>query len=228
MAILTTPATAATVTALIGRVRTAVGDTQASAAGQKYSNTDILRAIDDTIAEMTAEMYEDAGPFLEEENLTYTANARLVSLTGARIGSAIYKVEDIDNVLAPEFIDYVDALDLDKDDFQNGWTFIGNQIALRPIPTAAKTLRISYLRYYIPISGSAAPSTDQHSMSVNHEEVIVIGAAIRLQEIDDEVPPMRYRRYYGDASTPGLWKKFLVYALKFRGPAYIRDTRDFG
>lgn len=222
MAVLTTVAVAATVNTLLTRLRLAIGDTQAQASGQKFSDTQLRMFLDDMLAQMWAELYEDAGPMLAETTLTYTANARSVAIAYPLNANTIYKVEDIDNVTSPRFIDYYGVIDMDRDDFESGWTLIGEAIALRPIPGAAKSLRISYLRNYVPISGSATPSTDQHNMPANHEEYLVIGAAIRAQEIDDEVPNSRLLRY------TELKKNFQTYALRVRAPSYVRDTRLYG
>lgn len=225
MAVLTTSATAATISTLITRVRRMLGDNIGSVSGQKFANADILSALDDQLALMWNQLYEDAGPMLVEASLTYTANSHSVALsTTPPLGQLqIFKVEDIDNSLNPLFIDFVGNLDLERDAYQSGWALIGDAIALRPKPPANKTLRISYLRNYVPISGSVAQSTDQHPLSANHEEYLVTGAAIILQTIDDEGSIARQKRYDTE-----LKPAFENYVHRFKGPAYVRETRLYG
>lgn len=100
-------------------------------------------------------------------------------------GSSIYKVEDFSNTSAPIYYPYRSLLNFNRFTDEFGWTLIGNSIALSPKPTSAKTLRIYSLAPFVPVSGSADTDTDQHALSINHEELICLGAAIRLQEVDN-------------------------------------------
>lgn len=220
MAILTTVAAAATVSTLRAKVRTLVGDTSSVSALQRFSDLMVDRAIDDTLAHLYMEWAsEDPSGFLTSDDLTYTASATSVALTAGREAHQIYRVEDVTTSSDPVLLDYLNPLDAEKFSDSYGWTLKGNAIVLVPVPTSNKTLRIWSLKPFVPVTGAATPTTDQHSLSINHEELITLGAAIRLQEIDDEVPPTRLLRY------EQLWQQYLKTIDRYRGPTYVRNSR---
>lgn len=61
----------------------------------------------------------------------------------------------------------------------------------------------------------------QMPLAVQNEELITLGASIRLQETDQEVPAGRPERY------AELWLRFLAGASRYRGPKHIRNNRRF-
>jgi hypothetical protein len=218
--VLTQVAVAATVDALVTKVRRYIGDTSMVDTLQRFSATDIMAAIDDMLAQMYAEIASaDASGFLRSTDMTYTASADREPLPAGYEGDQIYRVEDLTTVGAPAFLAYLGPLDARKFTDSYGWTLEGNAIVLIPKPTEVRTLRLWSLAPFVPVSDSATPSSDQHSLSMNHEELIALGAAIRLQEIDDEVPASRLVRFQQ------LWDLYTRTCEKYRGPVYVRSSR---
>lgn len=226
MAVYTTKAVAATVAQLITRVRRLLGDGSTTAGNQRWSDTDIRQAIDDMIAQMYVESADgDPGSFLLSGTMTYTAESESVaiptSVDPASVGiyaNQIYKVEEIDSTGHPIFLPYINPHEITKFSDQSGWTILGDNIALRPQPTKAKTLRLWWLANFTPTSST---TSDQHKMSVNHEQLISLGAAIMLQEIDDEVPASRLLRYNQ------LWDAYSRSCQRLKGRIYVSPTRSF-
>lgn len=234
MAILTSRATAATVNALITKVRRAVGDTDSDTNNQRWSSSDILAEMDHCIAEMYVEATGgDPSGFLLATDMTYTASARSVALPTGLEGSQIYKIEDVTTQTSPTYVTYRPVDQVDRFGDEDGWSLQaqaindagtitqapGGAIALRPIPSAATTLRVYTIGNFLPVSTAATPSTDQHPMNVNNEELIVLGTAIRLQEIDNEVPVTRIMRHQK------LWEAYQVTCSRVKGPVYVKPTR---
>lgn len=234
MALLTTRAVAATVSTLITKVRRLIGDTDTTTTNQRWSDSDILAMVDDMLAEMYVLVTEnDPSGFLQTSDMTYTADALAVALPSGIAANNIYKVEKVDDQTAPVFLRHRNYLDINEYTDERGWCLgamaidsagtataaPGGAIALRPIPTAATALRIYTLAPYIPVSGSAAQSTDQHALSINHEELITLGAAIRLQEVDNEVPPTRLPRFQT------LWDQYEKTVNRYSGRQYVANTR---
>lgn len=232
MAVISTRATAATVNTLITRVRRYIGDTDTDTNNQRWSDADIRAAMDDMLASMYVELSNnDPSAYMTSADLTYTGNALSIALPSGIEAHSIYKIEDVTDGDNPIYLSYRNPIEINRFDDQNGWTFYGPatdssgtatngiaSIALRPVPTSNKTLRIYCLATFIPLS-NATPSTDQHAFPINHEELIVIGASIRLQEVDNEIPPTRMARY------TMLWEQFQKAASRYTGPIYVRDTR---
>lgn len=220
MAILTTRATAATVSTLTTRTRRMLQDTSATTGNQRWSDSDIRAALDDSIAQLYSAWRDlNPGPHMASTNLSIAADAETTALPSGLEANAIYRVEDITESSVPIYLDYRDPIDIDRFQDAVGWTLLGNALALRPKPGSAKTLRLWYLAWYIPISGAATPSTDQHALPVDHEELIALGAAIRLQENDGEVSSTRMERFHS------LWDAYLRSCDRVRGPVYVRNTR---
>lgn len=220
MATLVTAKTAATISQLIVKVRRLIGDGSTVAGNQRWANSDIQDAIDSMLAQMWTELYgEDPSGFLRTVTMTYTAELDMVVIPTGVEGQSIIRVEDYDNPSLPVYLDYRDHVDTDRFGDQFGWSLFGGSIAVRPIPTAAKTLRIFLIANFPAISGSSSISTDQHAFSVNHEELVTLGAAIRLQEIDEEISKSRLLRYQQ------LYDQFTRTASRIRGPLYVRSSR---
>jgi hypothetical protein len=216
MALLTSPASAAAVSALITRVRRMVSDTDSDTDNQRWSDTDIRDAIDGMLAQMYAEWTSrDPSGFITTADITYTADSEQIALADALSGMNIYKIEDVTGDLNT-FIPYRSLLELNRYADEHGWSLQGANIALRPVPTGTRTLRVYALSNYIP---TTATTSDTHPMPVTHEELICIGAAIRLQENDNEVPPTRLGRYVG------LWEQFQKTAARYVGRSYVKSTR---
>jgi hypothetical protein len=164
---------------------------------------------------------EDASAYKTSVDLTYTSGSASIAITSTVAPQAIYQLEDISTVTSPLPYDWMDSLDLNKFPLRRGWTLMGDNIAIRPIPSADLPIRVWYLLPPIRTGDSNSTSTDQIPMIINHEELIILGAAIRLQETDTEVPQDRRTRY------DSLTEDFLKSASRYRGPTYVRQTRIF-
>lgn len=222
MTMLTTPVAAATVTALRNRVRAMIGDTSTTSAMQRWSDTLIDKAIDDMMAQMYMEVASwDASGFLTYDTLAYVSgnNPAGTALPTGRERYPIYRVEDSTTAGTPIPLDFVNPIDsaMYADSF--GWTLEGDRIVLIPEPSTTTQLRIWSIKPFVPVTGASTPSTDQHALSLNHEELIALGAAIRLQEVDDEVSPSRQLRY------EQLWQLYQKTLDRYWGPTYVRATR---
>lgn len=232
MAVVTTPVAAATYENLRTRARTMAGDGD-SASNQKFTDAQIFEVITDMMAEMQLErQLGDPASYSTNTNLTYTANTEFVDLSGASEAlqaSNIYRVEDITNGQYPREVRYVAPFIVERHrtgerrtaPFEAGllqYTLVYNQIAYRPLDGGDRTLRIWYLPAHpAAVSGGG----EQHPFMPGHEELIVLGAVRRLQEIDDEVPFAREKRY-GE-----LWDKFVVHSRKLAGVPKVNRVRIY-
>lgn len=219
MAVLATRAVAATIANLTLRVRRMIGDTDSTEANQRFSDADIRAEIDHMMAQMYSEVSNsDPSGFLQVDDMTYTASALSVAIpTAADIeGNSIYKIEDITDATAPLYIAPRSIDQLNRFSDETGWALQGHAIALRPIPTSARTLRIYTLAPFIP---TTTTTSDQHALNINHEELICLGAAVRLQEVDNQVPVTRMQR------LQQLWDLYQRCAARVIGPTYIKNTR---
>lgn len=228
MAITTTRATAARIDTIITRVRRTIGDTETTAANQRWSDSEIIEAVNFELLKMATEaQINDPEPALESTTLSYSGLS--TALPSAVDGSSIFMVEDYSETNSPVRLDYVSVLDLDTDyidsSFYGGrkrWSIQGANIVVRP--KSDLTLRIWYVAppYIIQTStptGEASDSSDQHSQFVAHEELISLGAALRLQENDDEIPRNRFERYIDH------WRRFQADLRKNSAPIYVRRNR---
>lgn len=225
MAIVTSSASASSLTTLLTRVRRAVGDTETDTANQRWSDAEITDAINMELDRLFAEeSLAGTAPLITSTTLSYTAAADSVALPTGPDTNPIYMVEDYTTATNPIRLDYISPLEIqgyDNDPAQRavpgaGWSRLGANIAIRP-NGAAKTLRIWYLKNPPHLSGS----TDQHYFPVFHEELLSLGAAIRLQEVDDEIPPIRLERY------AELTARFMRSKRKNKGPQYVRRNRKW-
>lgn len=221
MAILTTPASAATVNTLVTKVRRALNDTDTDTDNQRWSTADILDALDDQLKQMFAEWTsQDPAAFVQLTSMTYGSGLDSVALPAAVLAQGIYKIVNTttgENVFVP----HRGLLETDTYTDESGWSFIGNAVALRPVPESDQTLVLYTLTPYVPIAQSypATSDTAQHPIPVNYEELLILGAAIRLQENDIEIPPTRIGRF------AMLWDQFQKNAARFKGRSYVKNTR---
>lgn len=229
MTVVSTRAVAATVATLTVRVRRSIGDGSAISGNQRWSDDDIRSAIDDQLREMWVEASgQDPSGALLSGTMTYTADAETVAIptsvdpAGYGIqGNQLYRVEDYTTPAAPSALEYIDPLTAANFDDLEGWFLAGTSIGLRPIPETAKVLRIWWLANPILIGTTTAPTQDQHPFGVQHEELITLGAAIRLQEIDEEpIGLTRQKRY------DRLMERYTASCARYRGPTYVRSVRN--
>lgn len=230
MAITTTNASAASIAKLVTRVRRSTGDVSTTAANQRFSDTDIVDSINLELMKMQTEMgINNPEPYLTSTTINYSG--QLTDLPATLEASQIFLVEEYDDPDRPLRMDYISPLDLDRHvtDFQyvggrKRWSILGGNIAVRPVENL--TIRVWYLQNPLVIAEGIGglgyqASSDQHSLFVQHEELISLGAAIRLQEIDEEIPAGRIQRYQD------LFFRFLADLRKNKGPVYVRRNRRF-
>lgn len=219
MPVYSTPAVALALSALRTRVRKKCNDPSTNVQNQRHTNAEIDIDIDNMIAKMYAEWTKKSrGAHLGSVTLAMTASAVPTALPAGLEANALYRVEDYSDASNPVVLDPLSPQDIDRSNSVEGWTLMGNAIALRPQPSTATTLRIWYLRDFTRLSlgGDAA----QHDLPINHEELIVQGASKRLMILDGEWTP-DHQQHYDD-----LWKDF-VEARRHKGRQYVQSVRKF-
>lgn len=229
MAVITTQAAAETIANLITRTRRALGDTSTITANQRWSDAEIIDAMNLELYKMSAEWgLGNSEQAMTSTTLTYTAGSNTVALPSGPDVNPIFMVENYTDTNHPYRLQHVSFLEANSGsrDYEirsSGglfWSRAGSSIAVRPVSNAGITLRIWYLRAPYGTSTSYG-GTDQQPWPVQHEELISLGAAIRLQEVDDELPQSRLMRY------DDLWKRFSASKNFNRGPVYVRRTRRY-
>lgn len=230
VAITTAQATSSTVVQLQNKVRFAVADVDTVSANQRFSDAQINYAINFELAKMASELgLHSQGSFIESASLTYSGSS--TALPAGPATQPILFVEDITSGNAVR-LEQISVLDTDKlaDDqsFAFGaatyaWHLLGDSIAIRPEPGSTLSLRVWYFRepyvFNLDSNGDEVTATDQQPFPVQHEELLVLGAAIRLQEVDEEIPGGRMQRY------DDLWFRFVQTSARARGVQYVRSNR---
>jgi hypothetical protein len=231
MAIIQTRASASTLTTLRKRVRKMLGDTGTTSAKQRWVDNMVDQALVDQMFEMYNLLGCDSSNFLLSTTMTYTSGELEDDLPAAVQSVPIHRIMDITSgTTDPTELVQVDSLGIDGHKEGSGvWSRFGLKIKLRPIPSGDRTLRIEYLgnpftMFTYDADGNplaAVATTDQHPYPVAHEELLCLGAAVRLQEEDDEIPasrPIRLRE---------LKDNFAIYAKFFRGRKFVRSSRKW-
>jgi hypothetical protein len=234
VAIVANEAPASSVTTLRKRVRRLIGDNASSSARQRWSDADIDQAIIDQLSAMYAELAIDPAAFLTSTTFSYTANSESIAIPAAALYSPVYKVEDYTDSDSPFELLYQSPSNIDSyvSPFAVfAWTRSGNNLRYVPKPSTTRTLRIWYVKNPLlpydatPYDSSGNPTissaTSQHPYPVAHEELIGVGAAIRLQEEDDEIPPHRLVRY------EELWDRFRRQTRYNQGRRRVANVRRY-
>lgn len=234
MAVISDEKAAATIVQLQTRVRRAVGDTDSSTTNQRWSDAELNEAINFELMKMSSEWgLGNSSQAMKSTTLSYTANSDSVALPAGPDVNPIFMVENYTDSTNPIRIEYASFLEADKYYLDHAymnttgyrWSRVGTSIAIRPLSGETLTLRIWYLRapyaFTLDGSGDEDDATDQSPWPVQHEELISLGAAIRLQEVDEEVPAGRLERYMD------LWQRFVRSKSHNRGPKYVRKNRRF-
>lgn len=221
---------------LLNTTRRFLGDTSTNTSNQRWSDHEILEAIGFEISKMALELgIMDGAGNAENTTMTYTANATSVA---HGVNGYIYKIQDeTDSATLPRVMDHGSFFDLEKIgggayDQNLGaryvWTNQGYaNIAVRPIPSSARTLRLFYMRgpYFLAWDSTSDDDlsdevlTDQHVYLVSNEELICLGAALRLKRVDGEATEHERLDYID------LWDRFRAGARLNRGPAWVRNNR---
>lgn len=221
MTITATPGAAATYASLRTKVRRAAGDADA----ERWSDTRIDEVLDYQMAEMWRAMGQDPSAVVSTADLTYTANAAEVALTDVVAAGQIYKVEDISTATRPRILEPVGLVRIENTEdeerigtSQRVWALRERNLVVRPRSSSDLSLRIWYIGAPYVVTGTAG---DQHPFPVQHEEYLVMGAANRLREPDDELPLVAIQRY------ERLREEFMIDASRIRAPrrARIRSRR---
>lgn len=229
MALLETRAAAITITELRLRVRKATGDVDTAVGNQRWLDAEIDQALTYMMAWMYTQLSIDPGVYSLSATMTYTAGAESTALPAAAHSNSIIKVEDMDDNISPHLMRRVDFQDIETytDTTHAGWlmrpsfvwTLVDTNIAVRPKPSSAKSIRIWYVANPFTLLGSATPSTDQQPMPVSFEELLVLGAGQKLFRTDDETPP----QFLADLAE--MKNDFQIFAVRYRGPRRIRSRR---
>lgn len=233
MATVRTRRTAATLDQLLIRVRRAVGDIVDDAApgmgNRKWEDTPIVDAINDMIAEMLVETNSVASTMLIETAVTYIGGATSYSL-GADADAmniyALFEVRGSKRILL-RYVAYPDSerFRVPGEEvngsllYERFWSRLDNGILLRPIPAADVSLVIVSLG--APFAMSVASPTDNHPLPIAHEELLVLGAANRLQYPNDQLPIGRQAHY------SKLWMKWQQECDRYGGPRYPASDRRY-
>lgn len=221
----------ATLDQLILRTAIYIGDAvdgaRPSAGNRKWEDSAIVIAINDSMAEMYMEFFENPDLIVQEAPLTYTGGSEEIQLPAADFARPIYALWELDGV-KPILLKHVDLLSIEKyrTDFESTnqgvervWAQRDDYLRVRPIPTASLTLRVSFIGH--PYGMDAAFPADQHPLPVVHEELLIMGAANRLQYPNDQLPVGRAMKYNQ------LWTKWLQTCDRYRGPRYPVDNRRY-
>lgn len=221
MAILSTRAVAATIARLITLIRKAIGDRNAD----RWSNADIRDFMDPVFAWMHSKM-QSAQPMAHTTDIevSYTASAQLTALPTGMEGNQIYSVEDITDPDHPIFKEWIEPVEIDKHGTRTGWSLRNGQIALRPVPSDARTLRVKVLANWFTVAAvtDESSASDQHAYPVNFEELIWLRPALTMKAIDGD-PITQYEQ----VRLAQLEADFLAFADKSRNQKYIPNTRSF-
>lgn len=199
MAVVRTRKTAATWVELETDFRDFAGDNLAS----RYTSAQVQRFLRYSAEEIWNVLGYDPAANLTEVAMTYTADATLVDLPEAAASAPLMTVVDNTNTRSRRPIRIVSPSELERYEASEDTpetenyrdrvcAVLGNQLAIRPVPSGALTLILRYVAaFYTPTSGGG----DQHPYPINHEELLVLGAVIRAQETDSQAPPSRVARH---------------------------------
>ncbi len=223
---------------LLNTTRRFAGDTSTNTSNQRWSDHEVYEAIGFELAKMWNEAgIQDHGSLITEESLTYTGGATEVALGDSIRTTPITRVMDLtQSTTSPSLIPRVSPHELSS--YQKVldnrptpgyvWARHDYAIRIRPIPTGNLTLSIyrihaPYLLAWASTSdddlSDTATITDSPKIYAGHEELVCLGAAMRLKRLDGESSDHEFRDYNI------LWDQFVAGAKKFRGPRYVRKNR---
>jgi hypothetical protein len=219
MPVLNQPSVADTFTVLIRKIRQKADDPLSTTSNNRFTPTQVLDALDDTLAELWEEMSNrPSAAHSEYEDITYTVGG--VAIPADREASRLYKVEHMRDPTAPYLLDYFPGADFRRIDGNEGWAFNGANILI--LPDIAGSIRVHFLANFTAATG-ADPDTDQHNLPVNFQNLLVLGAAICLREQDEDKVPvamlLRYNR---------LKKLFLERNNRNKGRTFVKSARRYG
>lgn len=228
MPVITTRASAATITSLRLHVREELGDilgdTAPDSEQMRFTDTKIDRAIEFMLFKMYRTMNEeDAAVALQSVDVTYAADAETQALPTAPVdiaSSPIHKVDHLETADFPRLLRRIDPQNLEREHDEYVWCLLDRSIAVRPVPTTALTLRVWYIGNPFTVIGGT-PGTDQHPYPVAHEELIVLGAARRLMSRDDEWGTVHEMRYQEE------WNDFEIQSSRHNGPQWPAQNRRY-
>lgn len=233
MAIIRVRAAPSTLDNLVLRVAMAVGDVvdgaRPSTADQKFTNARIVRAISDMMAHMYSEMgAQNPDTIVTEASITYTGGSDAVEIGNNNATTySIYGVfETINGVRT--LLRHVDYLMIERfrtegeepaKENERVWAQRDEYLLLRPIPANDTTLVLALLDAPFELTTGSLGGTDQHPFPVQHEELLCLGAANRLQYPNDQLPAGRQMHYNV------LWQAWQRDCDRYQGPRFPQDTR---
>lgn len=183
-------ATPATYANLLERIRFKAGDNLAT----RYSTATVYAQLRDMLSRMYNAMGVTPSWTLQSYDLAYTGGADSTLLDTDNYSSPIDHVIDISNASAPLILKEVPPSQIENYRGSGSalpptmltrsvYAIMGSSIALRPVPAGGKTLRIWIVGNFL-YNATDDTATDQHPYPVNHEELIVLGSAMKLMAID--------------------------------------------
>jgi hypothetical protein len=229
MAVQYDEATASALSDLLTATRDALGDEDAAAANQRWSDARIFRALNLEIKKFQLECnLHETGPWLSSVSLTYTADSETVTLPEQARTHPIVRVEDVTSAAIPIEIPHISHFTAERYNENTGdslnrrnvFSVLGDAIALRPKPANAISLRLWTVRSPY-VFDAVADTTNQLPLYPGVEEVFSLGAAIRLQETDEEISEGRVARYLD------LFHRAVKAATRFRGLRYVGNNRRY-
>lgn len=224
MTVVRTNAIAATFQELRDGVRRCAGDLDRT----RFDNPDVDWALNHAMAEVHREMGLEPSQVLSTSDVSYTSGADSIALNDTMAIASIYRAENVSQS-TPVPMTYVAPQDIERyrrvhDDFLDAegerrwlyrWSIQGTNLYIRP--RGAVTVRLHFMQTPWVVAGD----DDQHPYPVELQEFIEQAAALRLLEIDDQVPLARMNR------LSQLRNDMVRYARRFRGPRKIRRIRPF-
>lgn len=217
-------ATPATYANLAERVRFKAGDGLAT----KFTSAAIYREMRDMLSRIYNAMGVTPSWTLQSYDLPYTGGADSTLLDTDNFSSPIDHVIDISNTSAPVILKEVSPSQIESYRatttvsptlaVRSVYAIMGSSIALRPVPAGGKTLRIWIVGNFL-FNETSDPTVDQHPYPVNHEELIVLGTAMKLMSIDGSATDDQ-RMELAD-----LWETFHRDIGSQQGPRDVQNVR---
>lgn len=215
---MTTKASRPTLTSLRTSVRRLVGDIDTRTTNQRWLNADIDEALNFELLRLhEIATKQDIARALWHATMTYTAAASGVDLPAAATYETLYQVEDVTTSTRPVVIPIVPPSEImdwngGDSDTVNGVvrtpamrcsvintentapgpvTSPAVQLVLRPIPQAAVSVRLTYVSPPFVL----VDASDTMPLSARWQEVLCLGAAVRLREPFGSAPPEQVLSY---------------------------------
>ena len=229
-----TLASAITLSTLRTAVRRGLSDTSTVTQNQTFPDADINQQINYALRQIQARANsQDPSTGVVREDVAYTGGATGQALPATVQHQRILSVHEVSDPAFPVELQPVSIYELDlyhqtdTDTDRTGssapayrygiiaTTTDARQIAVRPLPSAALTLRISYAIAGLYLAADA----DTFPLSADEEELCVMAAIVRLRGRFGANTPEQL------AILQQLWGDFLVRSERMAGGQRVRRTR---